>query len=60
MRDKQESKVKVKYLAWLSSKGEMQEYLDGAIYSGLVSNLPKELIKYKDENETMNYIIIMR
>lgn len=50
--------MEIKYLAWLSSKGERREVQDGAVFAGLVRDLPENLKHLRDDSEDRQYCVV--
>lgn len=50
-----------KYYAWISSKGSKEDLKDpNIIFSGLVRDVPKNLIEFLDKSESRSYIKIFK
>ena len=53
-----DSVVSLRYLAWLSSRGERRERNNGAVYAGTVEALPEKLKYLLDPQETRRYCVV--
>jgi hypothetical protein len=49
-----ESTITCKYFAWISTKGAKQMMADGALFAGLIRDVPANLKPYLDPNVQEN------
>ena len=48
----------IKYYAWISTRGEKKHIREGAIFAGLVSDMPKKYRHLIDPNEVRKFCVI--